>query len=460
MKMKKLTAGLCALAVTMGVAVAPAESIVPAVKSAIVASAEDYEVYGDLHYQTDGKQVFIVGYNLEAVNIIVPSKIKGLPVTKIEWQAFDGIVAGKLRTVTIEPGVKEIADSAFRWQTHLNTVKLPSTLTTLGDNAFSNCSSLETINIPSSVSKMGGYCFDQCKSLESIALPDKLTVIEHRTFSGCDKLSSVSFPNELKEIEYGAFENCKSLEQVTLPNKLKNIDTVAFDECINLDRVNIPRSVTDIGYKAFGFYDLGKKNESLIIGCYKGTAAETYADENGFKKIYLNKSISSATVKTTGSVFAYNGSDIKPDVTVTLNGKKLIKGVDYTVSYSNNKNCGKATVTVSGINEYMGTAKTTFIIKPKKMTAKKLVSPKKKTVKLTWVKADGNVDGYQILLAANKKFTAGKKSVIIKRPAAAAKTIKKLKSKKTYYAKVRAFKKVDGKNYFGAWSKIKKVKVK
>ena len=156
----------------------------------------------------------------------------------------------------------------------------------------------------------------------------------------------------------------------------------------------------------------------------------------------------------------YTGKQIKPVPTVTIDGKKLKKGTDYSISYMGNKMVGKAKVTIKGKGKYLGSKTASFIIKPKKMTAKKLVSPKKKTVKLTWVKAGGNVDGYQILLGTNKKFTAGKKSVIIKRPAAAAKTIKKLKSKKTYYAKVRAFKKVDGKNYFGAWSKIKKVKCK
>jgi hypothetical protein len=39
-------------------------------------------------------------------------------------------------------------------------------------------------------------------------------------------------------------------------------------------------------------------------------------------------------------------------------------------------------------------------------------------------------------------------------------TFKKLKSKKTYYVKARAYKVVNGKKIYGNWSKIKKVKVK
>ena len=40
------------------------------------------------------------------------------------------------------------------------------------------------------------------------------------------------------------------------------------------------------------------------------------------------------------------------------------------------------------------------------------------------------------------------------------KTVKKLKSGKTYQVKVRAYKAVDGKTYYGTYSAVKKVKVK
>ena len=39
-------------------------------------------------------------------------------------------------------------------------------------------------------------------------------------------------------------------------------------------------------------------------------------------------------------------------------------------------------------------------------------------------------------------------------------TVKKLKSGKKYSFRVRAYKKVGGKTYYGAWSKTKSVKVK
>ena len=60
--------------------------------------------------------------------------------------------------------------------------------------------------------------------------------------------------------------------------------------------------------------------------------------------------------------FTVTGSEIRPAVTVTLNGKTLTEGIDYTVSYANNIEIGTATVTVTGTGNYTGTAQTTFAI--------------------------------------------------------------------------------------------------
>lgn len=97
--------------------------------------------------------------------------------------------------------------------------------------------------------------------------------------------------------------------------------------------------------------------------------------------------------------------------------------------------------------------------KPKKATLKKASSPKKGTLKLTW-KRDKTVTGYQAMIAKDKKFKKGKKTALIKKNKTVTKTFKKLKRKKTYYAKVRAYKQVGNKKVYGAYSKVKKARVK
>ena len=58
----------------------------------------------------------------------------------------------------------------------------------------------------------------------------------------------------------------------------------------------------------------------------------------------------------------YTGSPVTPKVAVTLDGKSLAEGTDYTVSYENNVAPGIANITVQGKGNYTGTAKQTFAI--------------------------------------------------------------------------------------------------
>lgn len=86
------------------------------------------------------------------------------------------------------------------------------------------------------------------------------------------------------------------------------------------------------------------------------------------------------------------------------------------------------------------------------------VSVKKKGMTVSWKKVS-DISGYQLQYAQNKKFTKKRKTIFIKKNIRK-KKVSGLQRKKTYYIRVRAYKKVSGKNYYGKWSKVKKVKIK
>ena len=153
----------------------------------------------------------------------------------------------------------------------------------------------------------------------------------------------------------------------------------------------------------------------------------------------------------------YTGKTLKPSVTVKLGKKTLKKGTDFTVTYKNNKNIGKATVTILGLGAYEGSVSKTFKINPKKLTGLK-VKAGKKQMTVSWKKA--SVTGYEIVYATSKNFKEGKKTVTVKSAKTAKKVIKKLKAKKTYYVKVRAYKTVKKAKYYSAYTSAKKVKIK
>ncbi|MCI9595957.1 MAG: Ig-like domain-containing protein [Firmicutes bacterium] len=102
---------------------------------------------------------------------------------------------------------------------------------------------------------------------------------------------------------------------------------------------------------------------------------------------------------------------------------------------------------------------TAKVKKPKKVTLKKAKSIKRGALKLTW-KRDKKVTGYQAVVATDKKFKKNKKSAFITKNKTVTKTFTKLKRKKAYFAKVRAYKKVGKTKVYGAYSKVKKVKVR
>lgn len=104
------------------------------------------------------------------------------------------------------------------------------------------------------------------------------------------------------------------------------------------------------------------------------------------------------------------------------------------------------------------TTKNTKTAKPKKTSIKKLSKGKKKFT-VTWAKVSG-VKGYQIQYSSDKKFKKNNKSVTVTKQKTTKATVKKLKSKKKYYVRVRTYKTVNGKKIYSSWSKVKSVKTK
>ena len=100
-------------------------------------------------------------------------------------------------------------------------------------------------------------------------------------------------------------------------------------------------------------------NLAKVIVTFKG-------NYTGSKTVYFT--IISSLPDLSGAVCStiadqtYTGAQIKPEVTVTYDGKTLTKDSDYTVSYGANVNCGTGTVTITGKNGYSGTKSVNFKI--------------------------------------------------------------------------------------------------
>ncbi|WP_370816774.1 cellulase family glycosylhydrolase [Ruminococcus sp.] len=169
-----------------------------------------------------------------------------------------------------------------------------------------------------------------------------------------------------------------------------------------------------------------------------------------------NNDITKATVSGI-STKAFTGKAITQNVTVKVGNTVLKNGTDYTVSYSNNKKVGKATVKITGKGKYGGVITKTFKINPAKQEIQKLTA-KSKAFFVDWVQK-GSATGYEIQYATNSKFTSAKKVTITNNKTDKT-TVSKLSANKKYYVRVRSYTTVGGTKYYGAWSATKTVTTK
>ncbi len=169
-----------------------------------------------------------------------------------------------------------------------------------------------------------------------------------------------------------------------------------------------------------------------------------------------NNDITKATVSGI-STKAFTGKAITQNVTVKVGNTVLKNGTDYTVSYSNNKKVGKATVKITGKGKYGGVITKTFKINPAKQEIQKLTA-KSKAFFIDWAQK-GSATGYEIQYATNSKFTGAKKVTITNNKTDKT-TVSKLSGNKKYYVRVRSYTTVGGTKYYGTWSAVKNVTTK
>ena len=113
----------------------------------------------------------------------------------------------------------------------------------------------------------------------------------------CPKLSKIVIDtNNSIVIEEDAFMGCNKISKLLFKtDKNITIGTRAFDDCPLINVITIPKNVLKIGKNAFG-YKWKKSGNSykhirikgFTIKGYKGTAAEKYATDNGFKFVALD----------------------------------------------------------------------------------------------------------------------------------------------------------------------------
>lgn len=440
--------------------------------------------------ENEGPYTYVIGegqvtitdcdMNLQG-DVVIPETLGGIPVTAIGDNAF--YYCGGITSVTIGENIKSI-----------------------GANAFNLCGGLYEVNLPESITEIKPQTFFMCFNLSKINLgKTKVTVIGDNAFGYCDYLSVASIPDTVTEIGDGAFSGCGNLETVIIGKNVKSIGINAFRDCYNLRTVYCTGTQADWQSVTVGegndmltvpVYNyehnhkhsktLIRKATCLVDGAYtytckcgdtydeffkgehtlKNTTTKATPDKDGKivskctlckKTVKTTKIYKASSIKLSSTSVTYNGKVRTPKVTVKNSaGTTLTEGKHYTLKYeSGRKLPGKyyIKVTFTG-SRYKGSKTLYLTIKPQTVELKSAVSQNAGKATLKWGKE--TADGYQIYMASSKDGTYKK----LTNCSSESYTVGSLTKGKTYYFKVRAYKKSANGTVYGSFSNVKSVRIK
>ena len=418
----------------------------------------------------------------------------------------------QLKNVTLPNSIISIGYGAFWNCENLTNITIPSSVKNIDEYAFKDCSSIKTINIPDGVENIGRNAFQYCTGLKSITIPSSVAIVGSDAFDFCWQITDVNYTgtrDDWNKILFGCnneyFTSAHIYYNYDPNHKHSYTSSITKQPTCTAEGVRtfkcscgdtytetipakghtavtdkaVPATCTTDGKTAGSHCSVCGKTETKTIPAAGHKSSNWIVDKPAAIGVKGSKhkectvcgkvletaeipalskqNISSATVTLSKSTYVYDGKAKKPSVTVKLGGKTLKNGTDYTVSYSNNKNIGTATVKIVGKGDYTGTIGKTFKISPVKMSISKLRA-KSKAFKASWAKND-QATGYEIQYSTNSKFKSAKKVAITKKTTTA-KTITKLKASKKYFVRMRIYTTVNGKKYYGAWSAVKTVTTK
>ena len=381
-------------------------------------------------------------------NITIPDSVTEIydgAFSKTKWfdNQSDGVVyAGKVAytykgdmpkntKILLRQDTKSISRYAFSNCTNLTDIVIPNSVNRIDVGTFWRCTSLKSITIPNSVMSIGSEAFSDCTNLSDIIIPDSITYIVSDAFKNTKwfdnqpdgvvyagkvayeykgnmlENTKIVLKQGTKSISKDAFSSCINLTNIVIPNSLLSVGGGAFMNCSKLKSITIPKNVEDIGEYAFGYSDIGihygypVKYEDFTIKGYKGTAAEEYAKENGFKFIALDVSEPTSV--------SLNKTSLTLDVSKSYTLAKTVSPsnavTSYTWSSSNTsvatvdgngkvtaKKAGTATITVKTSNGKTATCKVTVNLPAPQITG---LANTTGGIKISWNKVDGAY-GYRL----------------------------------------------------------------
>lgn len=157
--------------------------------------------------------------------LVLKEEIDGIPVTKIQANAFQNIQV--LTKVSVPSSIAVIEASAFRNCMNLQLVTFSRKKTQLPiaiyAGAFQDCKKLRAIKGGARLSLMGSFVFEGCASLEN--MPTGIHgKIPRMTFTKCPALRTL-FLQYVDDLEAGAFDLNNNINTVVVLKEFKHTNS-------------------------------------------------------------------------------------------------------------------------------------------------------------------------------------------------------------------------------------------
>ena len=243
------------------------------------------------------------------------------------------IVSGTgVTNIVLHPGCKSLGRYCFKGCTELVKVTLNDGLEEICEDAFRDDTALTTIEnfFPDSLKSIGVRAFDNCKALSGIAVANGLESMGNRAFITCTSLQGFDCgESSLRKIEASMFYKDTGLGIVRLPDAVTNIDSGAFYECTSLTNFTplLPPALQALGNPAVSdrpLYSTAIQGHvvspssltNLLSNSFRGTHIESFTSpKKGLRSIgqyafsrcsNLTNVVLSADLESIASDWLYN----------------------------------------------------------------------------------------------------------------------------------------------------------
>lgn len=171
-------------------------------------------------YEKTSSEVTITGYHGPTganVDVIIPSVVDGLPVTRIgsstmgeygihivRYSIFGKPGTAQIRSLTIPEGVVVLEENAFRTLKVAQPLQLPSTLERIEAGAFNSYGGEVLFSDGGNLTYIGESAFKGVRFIGTLVIPHGVKDIERHAFYGV-KVSGIILPDTVETIHEGAF---------------------------------------------------------------------------------------------------------------------------------------------------------------------------------------------------------------------------------------------------------------